>query len=65
MKLQLNEDEVFVLHLTAAELVAIQAGLRETIECLDDDFATRTGMERSEMQAVLRELVEQRKSLHL
>lgn len=57
-------DERFELLLTEAELDAIHSGLAETLEALQDwEFHTRTGMERDDMRAVLRQLVTARRAL--
>lgn len=63
MKLRLSTEQSFEAQLSDAELDAFQAALRETLEALEDwEFQTRTGLERDEMRAVLRDLIAARKS---
>lgn len=64
MKLRRTDEQVFTLELSEHELNAFHSGLAETLEALADwEFQTRTGIEREEMKAVLRELREARRSL--
>lgn len=64
MKIRRSAEELFLLEVSQSELEALQAGLRETLEALDDwEFQTRTGIGREEMQAILRDLVAGRKSV--
>ena len=64
MHLQKSDADRFMLKVTTRELDALQAGLRETIELLDDrEFQTRAGIERAEMEEILDSLVAQRKAI--
>ena len=63
MKIRRDDGERFLLEVSHSELEAFQAGLRETLEALDDwEFQTRTGMVREEMRAILMDLVAGKKS---
>lgn len=63
MKLEPNVDGTFTLDLTEVELEAIQAGLRETLEALEEwEFETRTGLTQDEMSHILTDLTSQKKS---
>jgi len=65
MHLQHSSDcDSFILEVTSGELNALQAGLHETIELLHvEEFQTRTGLERLEMEELLGSLVAQRAAL--
>lgn len=56
-------DEIFIL-LNNDEIIMLIAGLRETIEELDEwEFETRTGFQRSEMREFLDEFNKQYHSI--
>ena len=62
MKLEKSTENQFLVELSELELDMFQAGLRETLQELEDwEFQTRTGFEREEIQNLIRNLVAQRK----
>ncbi len=63
MEIQSSDDGNFALELTESELEAVQSGLRETLEALEDwEFETRTGFTREEMRSILSDLIAKKKT---
>ena len=63
--MQLRRDNAHLeLRISAEELTALQNGLNEAIEALDEwEFPIRVGVETSEARRILRDLQDARKQL--